>query len=244
MPISIIYTAAFILVVGSFSLPYGYYVFLRLVVTCVFIWAAVVAHGKDKTSLMWVCIGLVMLFNPIFKVHLTNNVWGFIDILSAVFLIGIRGQIKLRVNTEKEVIVFNKLSSIFKKNGLEAATAGIQTVHKAVETCRDVTLRNLNVQEQTKDDERASIVLTALLVNNLPKYKRISKEDLMYGALATAYQTKDMDFIQDLYNHRLKSYMTNELLSATNATSFKDQNSYANSLVSVYGALRRLPINQ
>jgi hypothetical protein len=94
MPIPIIYTTALILVIGVFPLPYGYYMLLRLVVTSVFIWAAMTTCRKGKSDLMWVCIVVALLFNPIFKVHLINSIWVGIDIITAVFLIVIREQIK------------------------------------------------------------------------------------------------------------------------------------------------------
>ena len=94
MHISIIYITALMLTIGAFPLPYYYYMLLRIIVTSVFIWAAVLNNEKNNAMLMWTCIGIVLLFNPFIKVHLTRNVWGIIDFITAIFLIGIREQIK------------------------------------------------------------------------------------------------------------------------------------------------------
>lgn len=94
MHISIIYITALMLTIGAFPLPYDYYMLLRIVVTSVFIWAAMINNEKNNLKLMWICIGIALLFNPFIKVHLTSNIWGIIDIITAIFLIGIRGKIK------------------------------------------------------------------------------------------------------------------------------------------------------
>lgn len=94
MPITLIYITVLILVIGAFPLPYDYYMLLRIIVTGVFIWAAMIANEKNKASLTWLCVGVVLLFNPFIKVHLSSIVWGVIDILTAIFLISIREQLK------------------------------------------------------------------------------------------------------------------------------------------------------
>ncbi|PHR85739.1 MAG: hypothetical protein COA59_00160 [Colwellia sp.] len=94
MPITLIYITALILVIGAFPLPYDYYMLLRIIVTGVFIWAAVIVNEKNNALLTWVCVGVVLLFNPFIKVHLSSIVWGVIDILTAIFLISIREQLK------------------------------------------------------------------------------------------------------------------------------------------------------
>jgi hypothetical protein len=94
VPITLIYITALILVIGAFPLPYDYYMLLRIIVTGVFIWAAVIVNEKNNALLTWVCVGVVLLFNPFIKVHLSSIVWGVIDILTAIFLISIREQLK------------------------------------------------------------------------------------------------------------------------------------------------------
>ena len=78
------------LVIALAPLPYGYYTLLRLVV-CVC--AGVIAYqnyvqtGGKITSWFVGLVGLALLFNPIFPVHLTRGIWAPINLASAVFLL-------------------------------------------------------------------------------------------------------------------------------------------------------------
>lgn len=64
--------------------PYGYYQFLRLVV-CVS--AAYAAYALLSASLRpwlaWTFVGLAILYNPIFRVHLDRESWSIINVFSA-----------------------------------------------------------------------------------------------------------------------------------------------------------------
>lgn len=87
MPITVIYIAAAMLFVGAASLPYGYYMLLRIVATGVFIWAAFVAYERGQKSLPWVYGVLAILFNPLLKVHLPKELWAVVDVGSGIFLL-------------------------------------------------------------------------------------------------------------------------------------------------------------
>ena len=93
MPVSIIYIASVMLFIGATPLPYAYYMLLRLVATATFAWAAIIVHEKGKVKLMWPCIGLVLLFNPIIVVHLTWGIWALVDVFAGLYLLSIRKQI-------------------------------------------------------------------------------------------------------------------------------------------------------
>ena len=86
MPIPIIYIGAAMLLIGVAPLPYGYYLLLRVVATGIFIWAAFVSHERKNEILPWVFGALAILFNPIFKIHLTKEVWMAVDVAAAIFL--------------------------------------------------------------------------------------------------------------------------------------------------------------
>jgi hypothetical protein len=83
------YHAAFIpaalLVLALASLPYGYYTFLRFVVTG---WALFIAWGEYQragTVNGW-SVGFVLvaaLFNPLVPVHLDRGTWAYLDLGSA-----------------------------------------------------------------------------------------------------------------------------------------------------------------
>ena len=70
--------------------PYGYFVFLRIVV-CIgaFVFAAIFA-GEKREMLVVLFAGIAILFNPLFPVHLTRDKWLVFDALTIVaFCIGL-----------------------------------------------------------------------------------------------------------------------------------------------------------
>ena len=95
MPVFIIYiTAGMLLFGGVTPLPYGYYTLLRIIVTGVFTWSAIINYKKGNQSLLWASGLLALLFNPFLKIHLTKELWVFIDIGTGIFLLSIKGHIK------------------------------------------------------------------------------------------------------------------------------------------------------
>ena len=88
MPAIVIIITAFMLFLGAAPLPYyPYYPILRIVVTIVFIWAALVANSRERSNLLWLfCIGAI-LFNPILPIELPKPIWFVIDIACGVFLL-------------------------------------------------------------------------------------------------------------------------------------------------------------
>lgn len=94
MPVAVIYIGAAMLFIGAAPLPYGYYLLLRLVATGVFIWAAIVAYERKNDILPWVFGVLVILFNPIIKIHLPKEVWAVVDIAAGVLLLAAKRTIQ------------------------------------------------------------------------------------------------------------------------------------------------------
>lgn len=74
-----------LLAIGCFSLPIGYYTFLRLVVcgSAVAIIVADSKRGMNYSNILWAIMAL--LFNPIFPVYLhSKSVWIIIDAAAAI----------------------------------------------------------------------------------------------------------------------------------------------------------------
>lgn len=94
MPPVVIYITAGMLFLGSFSLPYGYYMLLRFVACGIFVWAAHIAFKRNENILPWVFVVLAVVFNPILKIHFPKEIWAMIDFCSGIFLIFIRGKIQ------------------------------------------------------------------------------------------------------------------------------------------------------
>ncbi|MBA4314675.1 MAG: hypothetical protein C0422_05010 [Alcaligenaceae bacterium] len=87
MPVALTYLCAGMLFLGAVPLPYGYYTLLRLVACITFAWAAYVALENKHSFLPWAYGALALVFNPIFKVSFEKDIWIFIDVASAVFLL-------------------------------------------------------------------------------------------------------------------------------------------------------------
>lgn len=84
------FVPAALLLIAVAPLPYGYYQFLRLVVcgsACVILYQAHIAEKQNYTLWSVVLIGLAIIFNPLFPVHLTREIWFWIDLAAAAFLI-------------------------------------------------------------------------------------------------------------------------------------------------------------
>jgi hypothetical protein len=78
---------ATLLVMAIFPLPYGYYTFLRIVVTLAAGAAAVVSYraaGRIQ-GITVLAVIIAIAFNPIVPVFLTRELWLPIDLLAAGF---------------------------------------------------------------------------------------------------------------------------------------------------------------
>jgi hypothetical protein len=64
-------------------MPYGYYQLVRVLATAAF---AFLAYQERENSLLWVFVGLALLFQPFEKIALGRTVWNIVDIAVAVFL--------------------------------------------------------------------------------------------------------------------------------------------------------------
>ncbi len=78
--------SAALLLIGILNLPYGYYTFLRLFITCSSIYISLSYKENDNNKLnIWVVIFLIIaiLFNPIFPIYLDKESWKIIDFFVA-----------------------------------------------------------------------------------------------------------------------------------------------------------------
>ena len=77
----ILFVPAALCFIAIFSLPYGYYTFMRLVVTGLSLYAAFNHSNKDGTQ-FWILLGIAVLFNPLIPIHLSRTIWMPIDIIT------------------------------------------------------------------------------------------------------------------------------------------------------------------
>jgi hypothetical protein len=77
----ILFVPAALCFIAIFSLPYGYYTFMRIVVTGLSLYAAFNYSNKDEAQ-FWILLGIAVLFNPLIAIHLSRAAWLPIDIIT------------------------------------------------------------------------------------------------------------------------------------------------------------------
>lgn len=79
--------ASFLLILALLDLPYGYYAFLRLFISFIAL-LEIVSSYKSRKEINLFHLIVLLLFNPIFIIPLTRNIWIFVDvIIGTIFLI-------------------------------------------------------------------------------------------------------------------------------------------------------------
>ncbi len=73
-----------LLIVAVFSLPYGYYQFLRWATCATAVYIAVMSYKWDKKWATWLFGAIAILFNPLFPIYLTKEIWRPINVVCAV----------------------------------------------------------------------------------------------------------------------------------------------------------------
>jgi len=75
-----------LLLLAVAPMPYGYYQFMRIAITLVASINAFELYNKNKSVLRVVFVSIIILYNPIFAIHLSKAIWIPINLLTAVFL--------------------------------------------------------------------------------------------------------------------------------------------------------------
>ncbi len=70
-------------IIALADMPYGYYQLLRAVVTGYAIWVATCLEKRRDSALIWIFGLVVVLYNPIIKIHMTRGTHAFFNVLTA-----------------------------------------------------------------------------------------------------------------------------------------------------------------
>jgi hypothetical protein len=62
--------------------PYGYYIFLRWVCCAAFVYLAIQALTLEKGGWVWILGLTAIIYNPIFRVHGTRDMWFVINLVT------------------------------------------------------------------------------------------------------------------------------------------------------------------
>jgi len=76
--------------------PYGYYILLRIVCCATCAYLAVVAVRNGKTQWGWVFGVFAVIYNPVFSVHLTREIWSVINLVTIAVLAVSAYQFKIK----------------------------------------------------------------------------------------------------------------------------------------------------
>jgi hypothetical protein len=60
--------------------PYGYYILLRWICCATFAYLAYIAYQMKRTQWAWVLGVIAFIYNPIFRIHLTREIWTVINL--------------------------------------------------------------------------------------------------------------------------------------------------------------------
>lgn len=69
------------------AMPYSYYTLLRIVCCGCFVWSAIRAHRARFEGIHLVFVGLAVIYNPLFRVHLDRAFWSVVNIITVIFLL-------------------------------------------------------------------------------------------------------------------------------------------------------------
>ncbi len=83
---SIFIIASFMLVLALFTMPYGFYQILRLIVCATLAYHVWSEYSKTKNITSLSCL-FGLLYNPIFVVHFNRSIWFFINILTLIYFV-------------------------------------------------------------------------------------------------------------------------------------------------------------
>lgn len=77
-----------IFLLGTFipDLPYGYFEFLRWVVTLTAIFYTYQAYNLNKTGIVIIGVLVAILFNPWASIHLDRSNWLVLDLIAALVI--------------------------------------------------------------------------------------------------------------------------------------------------------------
>jgi hypothetical protein len=78
---------AVLLFICLLDMPYGYYQFVRVAATCVFVLFAIQSYILKSNAMILIYVILAILFQPFEKIALGREVWNVMDVIVGVGLL-------------------------------------------------------------------------------------------------------------------------------------------------------------
>ena len=74
--------------------PYGYYIFLRIVVFTIFCYYTYRAYcAEPESAKAWVCGGIALIYNPFVFLALGRPIWSVVNILTIIALFSLAAKL-------------------------------------------------------------------------------------------------------------------------------------------------------
>jgi hypothetical protein len=89
---------AVLLFICLLDMPYGYYQFVRVAATMVFVLFAIQGYNLKSNAMILIYVVLAILFQPFEKIALGREVWNVLDVIVSIGLILSVGKYKGSVN--------------------------------------------------------------------------------------------------------------------------------------------------
>jgi hypothetical protein len=89
---------AIMLFICLLDMPYGYYQFVRVAATLVFVLFAIQSYNLKSNAMILIYVILAILFQPFEKIALGREVWNVLDVIVGVGLLLSVGQDNGSVN--------------------------------------------------------------------------------------------------------------------------------------------------
>ena len=83
---------ALLLFICTLDMPYGYYQFVRVAATLVFVLFAIQSYNLKSNAMILIYVILAILFQPFEKIALGREVWNVLDVIVGVGLLLSVGQ--------------------------------------------------------------------------------------------------------------------------------------------------------
>jgi hypothetical protein len=72
------------MVVAYFDMPYGYYQFLRLVITVIAVWCLLKIYDGSLNIATFALLAIAIIYNPIAVIHMTREAHQYVNLCTAL----------------------------------------------------------------------------------------------------------------------------------------------------------------
>jgi uncharacterized membrane protein YccC len=93
---------AVMLFICLLDMPYGYYQFVRVAATLVFVLLAIQSYNLNLNAMVLIYMVLAILFQPFEKIALGREIWNVLDVIVGIGLLLSLGSDASSLNKDKE----------------------------------------------------------------------------------------------------------------------------------------------